>query len=144
MQSEIIRLLPAQFDQIRQLLTDAGLPSADLLESEVELFGILEKGQLFAVGGYEYFTGCGFLRSIAVRPDKQNQGYAGAITSHLELMLRNKGARNLYLLTFSAERFFEKRGWRIINRDEMPDEIKNTAEFSRLCPESATAMCKYL
>ncbi|MEQ8534295.1 MAG: tyrosine protein phosphatase, partial [Imperialibacter sp.] len=60
----------------------------------------------------------------------------------------NDAARNgiteLYLLTTTASKFFERIGYKVADRNTAPDAIKNTSEFSDLCPSSAVFMHKAL
>jgi amino-acid N-acetyltransferase len=48
------------------------------------------------------------------------------------------------LLTQTAEAFFERHGYQVADRDHVPDEIKQSAEFQSLCPSSAICMTKSL
>ena len=42
----------------------------------------------------------------------------------------------------TAERFFEYLGYRRIGREETPKAIRNSREFSSLCPSTAIVMVK--
>jgi N-acetylglutamate synthase-like GNAT family acetyltransferase len=53
-----------------------------------------------------------------------------------------RGIRALYLLTTTAERYFPSFGFRPITRDEVPADIRATAEFQGACPASAAVMCR--
>jgi amino-acid N-acetyltransferase len=53
-----------------------------------------------------------------------------------------RGIRALYLLTTTAERYFPGFGFREIARDEVPTDVRETAEFQSACPASATVMCR--
>ncbi len=44
---------------------------------------------------------------------------------------------SIYGLTTTAEAFFVKRGYERVDRTEMPEAIRDTAEFRELCPETA-------
>ncbi len=48
----------------------------------------------------------------------------------------------LYLLTTTAKDFFNKEGYIVVNRDEVPEPIKNSSEFSSVCPSTAIVMKK--
>ena len=50
----------------------------------------------------------------------------------------------LYLLTITAEAFFQKQGYRQTARNSAPLEIQLTTEFQSLCPASAVCMAKLL
>jgi amino-acid N-acetyltransferase len=52
--------------------------------------------------------------------------------------------RALYLLTTTAETYFEHRGYRRIDRAEAPPAIESTREFASLCPSSSALMIKRL
>jgi amino-acid N-acetyltransferase len=50
----------------------------------------------------------------------------------------------MYLLTMTAEGFFERRGYRRVDRTQAPLAIKSTPEFASLCPASSAFMIKQL
>jgi amino-acid N-acetyltransferase len=50
----------------------------------------------------------------------------------------------LYLLTTTAAPFFERYGYGAVAREEVPRPIRDTTEFTDLCPASATCMVKGL
>jgi amino-acid N-acetyltransferase len=50
----------------------------------------------------------------------------------------------MYLLTTTAETFFERRGYRRVDRIQAPPAIKLTPEFAGLCPASSAFMIKRL
>jgi amino-acid N-acetyltransferase len=57
---------------------------------------------------------------------------------------KESGINCLYLLTTTAKAFFDKQGYCSIKREETPQAVKQTAEFSSLCPSSAVVMKKRL
>jgi protein-tyrosine-phosphatase len=50
----------------------------------------------------------------------------------------------LFLLTQTAQRFFEHQGYRVIDRQSVPRDVQGSAEFRSLCPASAVCMAKDL
>jgi amino-acid N-acetyltransferase len=50
----------------------------------------------------------------------------------------------LYLITTTAKDFFNRQGYCIIQREKSPEAIKETAEFSSLCPSTAVVMKKQI
>jgi protein-tyrosine-phosphatase len=62
----------------------------------------------------------------------------------LEATARDRGSRRLYLLTTSAERYFERLGFTRIAREGAPLEVRATREFLTLCPSSSALMVKTL
>ena len=74
-------------------------------------------------------------------------GFAGVISgagSRLveaaRRLARDLGVRGVYLLTDSADRFFARHGFAIIDRSEVPAGIRSSVEFASVCPDSAIVM----
>ena len=66
------------------------------------------------------------------------------LVAHAERHARDQGVQSLYLLTTTAEKFFLRRGYARIPREEAPAAIKGTKEFSGICPASSAFMVKQL
>jgi amino-acid N-acetyltransferase len=86
----------------------------------------------------------GLLRSLVVDPSHRQHGLGASLIATLEWEAREKGIEVLVLLTETAEAFFKRRGYQVIEREYVPDEIKQSAEFQSLCPASAICMSKSL
>lgn len=134
---------PGDLAQIRALVNAARLPSDDLSERSLGLFLVLEHGQVLqGVVGLERYGEAALLRSLVVADEARGRGYGRQLTTAAEALAQKSGVVTLYLLTTSAEAFFQGRGFRAINRDEPPSPIKGTAQFSALCPSTAIVMVK--
>jgi amino-acid N-acetyltransferase len=125
------------------LLRENDLPVSDLDETKT-LFACLDNGDLIGTGGLESFRDCALLRSISIKKDLQKKGLGKFIVGELEKVARQSGVNCLYLLTTTAEGFFTKRGYETVDRETVPIEIKNTTEFSSICPSTAKVMRKFL
>ena len=99
---------------------------------------------MIGTGGLESFRDCALLRSISIKKDLQKKGLGKFIVDELEKMARQNGVNCLYLLTTTAAGFFVKLGYETIDRETVPIEIKNTTEFSSICPSTAEVMRKFL
>lgn len=127
------------------LLDGAGLPTADLLEEQLEhFFFIGPRPSPHGVVGLEIHDGAALLRSLAVSPDHRATGTGSRLVSHAEDYARSTGVKTVYLLTTTAEAFFARRGYRRIERSEAPESIRSTREFSDICPASSAFMMKRL
>ena len=126
-----------------ELLENAGLPVSDL--SAEMLILVAEKNNNFqGVIGIEAFDDIALLRSLAVSADARGTGIGPALVTALEVSSRADGVVELWLLTIDADRFFTKLGYETRDRADVPDAIRNTAEFSSLCPGDAVLMSKRL
>lgn len=135
---------PAAADVLR-LLATCSLPTADLAPHHFQHFlGIVESGALIGVVGLEIFGEVALLRSLAVDAEKRGCGLGGILVDRAEERAQAAGVRELYLLTTTAESFFLHRGYERFDRDQAPEAIRTTSEFSHLCPASSVLMRRIL
>ena len=71
-------------------------------------------------------------------------GIGQRLVKALEGEARAGEAAQLVLLTLTAESFFERQGYRVIDRRSVPEDVQASAEFKSLCPASAICMAKAL
>ena len=134
-----------QLAAVRELLGEAQLPASDLTEEHLKTFLWRGKhGQLLAVVGLELYPPVGLLRSLAVTATSRNQGMGSALLVDAERYAREHEVKEMYLLTTTAERFFARVGYERIAREKAPAAIRETQEFSSLCPASSAVMRKRL
>ena len=62
------------------------------------------------------------------------------ILTHVIKKARNKKIEKLYLLTTTAANFFNKQGWILINRKNVPEAVRQSKEFSEICPKNSDCM----
>lgn len=127
--------------QAIQLLQQHKLPVQDLDEDKL-LYLLKEGDKVIGTAGLEIFEDCAMLRSVSVIKEEQGKGYGKLINNEIEFYAKESGINCLFLLTTTAKDFFEKQGYCVIKREEAPEAIKQTAEFSSLCPSSAVVMKK--
>lgn len=128
---------------VLSLLAENDLPTSDLDETKI-LFACLHKGDVVGTGGLEVFTDCALLRSLCVKAGMQKRGLGKFILQELEKVAVQKGVSCVYLLTTTAKDFFTREQYNTVDRKDVPLEIKNTPQFSSLCPATATVMKKIL
>lgn len=130
---------------VRRLLLDVGLPASDIAPHKLETFFACERaGKLTAIVGLELFGAAALLRSLAVSPGSRSQGLGALLVAHAENVARASGVASLYLLTNTAVPYFARLGYRQISREAVPDAIRQTEEFTVLCPASAVLMVRNL
>lgn len=127
------------------LLDASNLPSADLTDAHMEHFFFCGPAAApTALVGVELCGSSALLRSLVVRPEHRSTGLGAALVAHVEAYARSRGAREIYLLTTTAESFFARRGYAAANRASAPPEIAQTREFAGICPASSAFMVKRL
>lgn len=142
-----IDIIPASLEYreaIIRLLQSAGLPVEDLPDGLQNFYTALDNGFVVGVVGLETYGRNGLLRSLVVKPEYREKKIAAALVNQVERTSRNLGLANIYLLTETAEDYFIKKGYEPIAREEAPGPLKQSSEFSHICPSTAALMQKKL
>lgn len=131
--------------RVKDLLAACNLPTSDLETSHFEhFFGCGRETEPKGVVGVELYGEVGLLRSLAVDEATRGRGCAKRLVSEVEQHAARNGVRSLYLLTTTAEKFFQSQGYVKVARSSVPESIRATREFSSLCPSSSVIMVKQL
>ncbi len=133
-----------QRTNVAALLAAEKLPAGDLPEQLDNFIVALEHDKLIGVAGLECYGQSALLRSVAVEPDYRNKKIAEKLIRGIEELAYFNGIKAIYLLTETASGYFIKKGYQEIQRNEVPDEIQGSSEFSFVCPQSAIVMKKIL
>jgi amino-acid N-acetyltransferase len=138
--SSITKLPAADVVRLESLLLQNQLPSQDCVAQAEHFFGLYQEQKLVAAGGLEPAGQFALLRSVVVLSACRAQGLGAMMTEFLIHKAVTQNYESLYLLTESAETYFLKFGFTLVARDQVPDEIAATQQFSSLCPDSAHCM----
>jgi amino-acid N-acetyltransferase len=125
------------------LLESCSLPTQDLAPGHFENFfgcGSIESPK--GVVGVELYGKVALLRSLAVAQTSRNMGCGAALVAQAEKHAREHGAKDIYLLTTTAQALFVRLGYGVADRATAPAQIRASREFSTLCPASAVFMVK--
>lgn len=134
---------PTDWQTVKRLLAESGLPTEDLGPGQLDGFLVAEDGdEIVGLIGLEVFGTTGLLRSLVVASDARRAGLGGKLVGSLESAAQTAGIEALWLLTIDAEKFFQRQGFTIVDRDYVPDSIRQTEEFGDLCPDTAYLMMK--
>jgi amino-acid N-acetyltransferase len=137
------RASASDWQSVRQLLVDAGLPIEDIGSIMLDDFLIAETGgSIVGVVGLQKFEKIGLLRSLVVAERARRSGLGGLLLGALEAAARTTGINQLWLLTIDADLFFARQGFEITPREQAPLSIRQTEEFRGLCPADAHLMSK--
>ncbi len=125
---------------IAGLLRAAELPGEDFAAHIGRFLVAREGGRVVGAVGAEVYGEDALLRSLVVAGEWRGAGLGGKLVEELERAAGAWGVRRWWLLTTTAEKFFERRGFRAAARAEAPEAIRATAEFRGLCP--SVAVCR--
>jgi len=140
----IIRASADRVSDIYKLLNLVNLPIQGVEENLHNFFivPIKNTSKLLGCIGLEIYGDHALLRSLAVHPTYHNKGLGTQLLSHIHMYAKEMGVKRIYLLTTTAEKFFERFDYKIIPRSEVSTNIKQSVEFKSVCPVSAICMTK--
>ena len=98
--------------------------------------------QIVAAGALERHGSDALLRSLVVAPEVRSSGIGSGIVAALERLADENGVGGVYLLTDTAARFFAQRGYRRIGRDDAPEAVQASVEWSVACDKTAVPMAR--
>lgn len=129
---------------IKELLQQSGLPISGVEEWLSQFLVAEHEGHIVAVAGLELYGGSALLRSVAVSSEWRGSGLGHQLIDRLLAKAQERGNRDIYLLTTTAEHYFPRFGFACIARDQVPQQVQSSVEFTSACPASAVAMRKVL
>jgi amino-acid N-acetyltransferase len=130
---------------LARALVKAKLP-ADDVDAPGRLFWRFEDIDQVPLGygGLEIHGKDALLRSVMTLPPAQKRGVGRGIVAALEVEAAALACRSIWLLTADAAPFFAPLGYAERPREAAPETIRATAQWTSLCPGSATLMTKQL
>lgn len=140
---EISQISQNTFSNALALLKKSNLPTEDISEL-TKLFVATNNNEVVGTVGIEFYNDVALLRSLAVKDAYRSKGIGRQLVNHIETFAKLNGAKELVLLTTTATDYFSKRAYQNIERNNVPEEIKKSSEFSLTCPSSAIIMKKVL
>ncbi len=130
--------------QVRSLLAQAHLP-LDGVDDHVSTMLVARDGsRVVGTAALELHPDGALLRSVAVDPAEQGRRLGHQLTEAALRLATTHGAKAVFLLTTTADRFFPRFGFEQITRDDVPTSVRASVEFTSACPQSAIVMRKRL
>lgn len=136
-----IALTEKERQEVFSLLMQQKLPVTDIQEDTL-LYLLLDGDKVTGTAGLDIFDDCALLRSVSVVADARGKGYGKVLNEQIEKFAKDSGISCMYLITHTAKDFFDRQGYCVIDRTTAPNAIKQTDQFTGLCPSSAVVMKK--
>ena len=132
------------YPAVTALLQQEKLPVEDVDKALSHFVVATIEGVVAGTAGLELYSRDALLRSVAVSKSQRNLGLAGQLLDSLVSYAGKQGVQKLFLLTNTAEEYFERKGFTKIDWKEVPEAVAQSKEFNGLCPSSAVAMVRSL
>jgi N-acetylglutamate synthase-like GNAT family acetyltransferase len=122
------------------LLDTNGLPREGLVEHLGTAVVARLDSEVIGCAALELYEHGALLRSVAVRADARGAGVGHDLVEAALALATELQTEAVYVLTTTAERFFPRFGFEVIERDDVPATVKQSVEFRSACPASASVM----
>jgi len=130
--------------QIFALLEESDLPGEGLM-NHLSTTLVARKGiEIVGCVALELYQEHALLRSFAVKSTFRKHGIGLRLARAALGLAKEHQVRNVYLLTETAAAFFSKEGFNQVLRSDVPKTIRQSVEFTTLCPDTCTVMMKTL
>lgn len=122
------------------LLTKNKLPYEDFDLSKFHVIGAFDKDHLQGMAALEIYDTEALLRSVAIDTDLHKKGLGTQLIGEIIKESHKLNLSKLFILTETAEGFFNKLGFVPTDRNTVPSSIQQSPEFKHICPASAVCM----
>lgn len=137
---EITPMAAADVPAVSDLLVSNELPPDGMDAPGVTAVVARQNKDIVGCAALELYEDAALLRSVAVRGDARDRGLGRRLVHEMLDRARTAGIPYAYLLTLTAETWFPRFGFEVIDRLEAPESVRGTAEFTTLCPDTAVLM----
>ncbi len=129
--------------QLQSFLKENRLPFSDVQLENSHYLLFYENEELIGSIGLEWYQSYALLRSVAIAEKWRGKGLGKMMVA--EILKEAKEAKKakmdgVFLLTETAAPFFLQIGFTDFDRQQTPEAIRSSSEFSHVCPASARLM----
>ncbi|QHT67157.1 GNAT family N-acetyltransferase [Rhodocytophaga rosea] len=142
--SEIISASNTDMDVIRKLLQDNGLPVSDVNLENTYFFAAYLNGRIIGSIGLQVMGSVALLRSMVVEDRYRNLQVGKQLYEKVMELAVEKQIQEVFLITTTAQAYFGEKGFEVIAREQVPELIQQTTQFSKTCPGSGIVMHKLI
>lgn len=141
---EPVEVSAAACPELAAVLAACGLPVGDLGEAGRRFFRFADAAGVIGFIGAEAAGDAVLLRSLAVVPQRRGEGWGRRMLDWALARAAAEGYAEAYGLTVTIEPLLARFGWERVERANAPAAIRDSRQFSGLCPCSAALMRRRL
>jgi len=135
---------PRDLDVVEALLEREHLPLAGLRDHFDHALVARAGNRIVGCAALELYEDGAMLRPLAVDAEYRGAGLGSQLTEAGLELARRRAISAVYLLTTTAEGFFPRFGFHVVDRAEVPPGVRSSVEFQGACPTTAIAMRTFL
>ncbi|HUW65831.1 MAG TPA: arsenic resistance N-acetyltransferase ArsN2 [Spirochaetia bacterium] len=136
---QVRRAGPGDLVAIMELLQACALPTAGVREN-IHHYWVADHDGVVGVIGMEQSGRSVLLRSLAVNAAWRKAGLGSALVDRALQEVREDGGQAVYLLTTTAAKYMERRGFVMIERREVPEVLLQNSVLDGICPSSSICL----
>jgi N-acetylglutamate synthase-like GNAT family acetyltransferase len=140
----IRRAVEGDLPRTERLLREAHLPVDGFREHIADAMVAERNSEIVGCVELELYGEAALLRSLVVSPSERGRALGQRLTSEALRLAKDRGLRDVYLLTETADRFFPRLGFTTLDRSEAPAALLASVEFQSACPKTAIFMHRRL
>lgn len=137
---DVRRAGPTDSDFVERVLRANDLVVPEDSAAIEDTFVCERNGERIGIGALERYGDAALLRSVAIDESVRGQGYGTALCTRLLELVDANGIAEIYLFTATAAAFFATLGFERIDRESVPESIRETSECRERCRSTAVCM----
>ena len=144
MKPNIERAHARDVDHVLRLVEENQLTTDGLLDHLATILVARLEHRVVGTAALEIHSDGALLRSVAVSSEVRGRGLGTRLVESALHMAEELSARDVFLLTFTAEGYFQRFGFQSLDRADVPASVRTSVQFTYACPSTASVMCKRL
>lgn len=141
---EIDTARPQDAEHVLRLVKENRLTTDGLLDALATILVARLGQRIVGTAALEIYADGALLRSVAVSADVRRRGLGASLINAALRVADDLKVHDVFLLTFSAEKYFHRFGFRPVDCHEVPVSVQTSVQFTGACPSSALVMRKRL
>ena len=144
MKAHIERAHAQDAEHVLRLLEENQLTTDGLLNHLATILVARLDHRIVGTAALEIHSDGALLRSVAVSSVVRGRGLGAELVESALHVAEELSVRDVYLLTFTAENYFQRFGFQLLDRGDVPAAVRTSVQFTHACPSTALVMHRRL